>query len=318
MEKVGRSGAVLVDVQPELPAASNTLGENDFKIIAEIPSSWKRAALWLSFAGFASSGPSKPGTPDRPSNGRPKSEVHNAGAAKNSWVSVQTNPQLVATNATQRTSALPGKTTRTEESMVEACRILSAIDHDFGIIVEQKFDSKYWKKVEFATYVPQDGVKPSEALRHLLSNKDGYKYECATGLVLALHTALLLRDGDEAFNKVAHDLKIGPWEMSDGMWAQLARKSGTGGDRLAPEDWKHISVGAVLYIKNPWVTGYGYLSAMQGQNAILCGFDKDGEALLWGHPFGIVKESEIVAKLSDSQYWFAEQPYYTNSWKTLR
>lgn len=382
MEKVGRSGITAVGVPGEQPATSTApLDDQAFIVVAEIPSSWKKAALWVSFAGLAASGPSKPGTPERPSNGRPKTEQTNTRPAQNSWLRVASgtmltapiqlqpgetwaslaqllttgqrntkvgimdstlralkaaNPQLAGPNGTLLVPTSPveiglpknmavhpsaltaSQPMRTEDAVVEACKQLSAIDHDFGIIVEQKFDSKYWKKTEYATYVPADGVKPSEALRHLLSNKEGYTYECATGLVIALHTAKLLRDGDAAFDREVPDLKIGPWKMSDNMWRKLSRHTGTGGDRLSTEDWKNIPVGSVLYIENPWVTGLGYVSAMQGQNAILCGYDANGEALLWGHPFGIVKESEIVGKLSDSQYWFAENPYYSNSWKVLR
>lgn len=249
---------------------------------------WVRTPLWLSLAGFAASGPAK-----RPEHVRPS-------------------------NSSDQVINVSTRDDRTARAMTDACKMLSAVDHDFGIIVKQRFDKSMWKKVGYATYAPKDGVKPSEALRHLLTHKDKYVYECATGLVIALHTAILLRDGDEEFDRVAKNMKIGPWKMSPEVRSLLRSNASINTDRLLPSDWKNIPIGSILYVKNPGITGLGYISAMQGQNAILCGFDENGEALLWGHPFGIVKESEIVAKLSKAQYVFADRPYYAPVWQELK
>lgn len=183
---------------------------------------------------------------------------------------------------------------RVSKSMVDASEKMHAAGISFQLIKNHKANPDFWNVDASGTLTLKPGIKASDAINDMLSNNGKYGYECATGLVATYYVAMLDLLGPKDFDRVASDLRIGPWDMENDLERLMKETHPDGGwnaevplknpDKLLP--------GGYYYFRNWDVTDEARARGWQGENVIYLGGGK-----FYGHGIGLGPGSDFVTKL---------------------
>lgn len=183
---------------------------------------------------------------------------------------------------------------RVGAAVVSACLEMHQAHHEFAIAPLQRFSGAYWRRdgrlQHHATFHLRPGVKASAALNDVFRNPDGYRFECATALVLVYYRAIQKLIGERDFDRIMGDLKVGPWEYEPDL-ARFLLSSGKGDRPATPERARQLKYGEYTYTKNWAVSWWGWAKGCQGQNQIR--LDDD---LYYAHSYALVGQGDIVAR----------------------
>jgi len=183
---------------------------------------------------------------------------------------------------------------RVSKGMVDAAEKMHSAGISFQLIKNHKANPDFWSVDASGTLTLKPGVKPSDAINDMLSNNGKYGFECATGLVATYYVAMLDVLGPKDFDRVASDLRIGPWDMENDLERLMIETHPDGGwnaevplknpDKLLP--------GGYYYFRNWDVTDEARARGWQGENVIYLGGGK-----FYGHGIGLGPGSDFVTKL---------------------
>ncbi|MCC7382125.1 MAG: hypothetical protein IT384_09860 [Deltaproteobacteria bacterium] len=178
------------------------------------------------------------------------------------------------------------------QAMIEASYKMSGSGISFALIKNHKANPELWTVGAGGVLTPKPGVKPSEAVADMLKNGNLYGFECATGLVVVYYQAMLDLIGPKDFDRIAADLRIGPWVTED----DLDRLMVT---RYPQEGWSdkelgdhRLTPGHYYYFKNWDVTDEARARGWQGENVIYL-----GEGKFYGHGIGLGDAEMFISKL---------------------
>lgn len=193
---------------------------------------------------------------------------------------------------------------RVGAAVVSACLEMHQAHHEFAIAPRQKFSSEFWRRdgqlSHFATFHLKPGAKASAAMNDVFLHPDGYRFECATALVLVYYRAIQKLIGDSDFDRIMGDLKIGPWEFEADLERFLVR-SGRGDQPATEARSRELTFGEYTYTKNWAVSWWGWAKGCQGQNQIR--LDED---LYYAHSYELVGQGDIVARENGARVWGAK------------
>lgn len=188
-------------------------------------------------------------------------------------------------------------------AMVDAAYAMDAADHSF-IDEDIVGNPRFWAVAhESEAAVGQGhlelrpGVSPSEALEDVFANPDQYEFECGTAIVILRYKAVLELIGANDFDRVCADMVVGQWKADpnvQALWEVESSDDGSGMPEEADDrDIAAIRPGDYAYFMNFDVSDEGAAAGWSGENVIAL-----GNGLYYGHPFGVVADTEIVAKLN--------------------
>lgn len=183
---------------------------------------------------------------------------------------------------------------RVSKGMVDAAEKMHSAGISFQLIKNHKANPDFWSVDASGTLTLKPGVKASDAINDMLSNNGKYGFECATGLVATYYVAMLDVLGPKDFDRVASDLRIGPWDMENDLERLMIETHPDGGwnaevplknpDKLLP--------GGYYYFRNWDVTDEARARGWQGENVIYLGGGK-----FYGHGIGLGPGTDFVTKL---------------------
>lgn len=192
---------------------------------------------------------------------------------------------------------------RIGESIVRASHEMAKAKHGFG---DLDFNPGAWHADEDedfpTTMYANPGVPASVALMDIFNNPDMYQFECATAQVIVRYRAMLDLLGEEDFNRICGDLRIGVWDQEDHaaeIWKVSGRASAAGGHEevTMPEAERgKVKPGDYTYFKNWDVSPSAKEAGWQGENVIAL-----GDGMYYGHPFGIVSDEKIIQYLNKNR-----------------
>lgn len=183
-------------------------------------------------------------------------------------------------------------------AMIGAAEAMQGAKHEFALIKDHTFNSKYWQAEGNGTFRLKPGVKPSEAFDDIFKDPSKYKFECATGLVVLQHKAMRDLLGKQDFDRVFSDLRLGPWEAG-ASYDTHVKFNGTS-QEATPERRGEVRAGDYGYFKNWDVSDDARARGWQGENVVFLG-EVNGERMFFGHPFGVASEKTIVDYLNSER-----------------
>jgi len=177
------------------------------------------------------------------------------------------------------------------KAMVDASNAMGEAGHDFELIKNHRANPKFFTVGSGGTFELKPGQKPADAVRDIFENPGEYGFECATAMVIVYYKAMLDLIGDNDFNRVAQDLKIGPWQYEGDLRASKSVESH--GRVPMPDDASAPRPGEYRYFRNWDVSDEGRAGGWQGENVIYLGGGN-----YYGHPFGVASGETIVSYLN--------------------
>lgn len=192
----------------------------------------------------------------------------------------------IGTNVAQRV--------RIGAAMKNACLEMDSVKHDFALLKDHRANPDFFELVphgrrnwgdQAVTFKLKPGVKASDAMNDIFNNPDAYGFECATAMIIVYYRAIQEAIGDEDFNRIMGDLRIGPWDYEGDLAAFQNRYPDSASEKLFTGDY--------TYIKNWDVSDEGKKAGWQGENVIYLGGDQ-----YYGHPFGVASADKIVNYLN--------------------
>lgn len=183
---------------------------------------------------------------------------------------------------------------RVSKAMVDASEKMHAAGISFQLIKNHKANPDFWNVDASGTLTLKPGVKASDAINDMLSNNGKYGFECATGLVATYYVAMLDVLGPKDFDRVASDLRIGPWDMENDLERLMIETHPDGGwnAEVALKNPDKLLPGGYYYFRNWDVTDEARARGWQGENVIYLGGGK-----FYGHGIGLGPGSDFVTKL---------------------
>jgi hypothetical protein len=151
-------------------------------------------------------------------------------------------------------------------------------------------NNKYWENTGKSMRV-KEGVKPSDAIKHLFANPEKYKHECASSVVALSLKAQLDVLGEDKFNDVYKDgLSVNAWKGAAIRGAEVYRKADEGefrigGDETVAGDLEPFNAdagdklipGDIYYFDKAGDSS----TYWQGWNVVYLGKDDDGKDRFW-------------------------------------
>ncbi|TNE51185.1 MAG: hypothetical protein EP343_03600 [Deltaproteobacteria bacterium] len=180
-------------------------------------------------------------------------------------------------------------------AMVDAAGEMAKAKHKFG---DLEANPVVWEVDEDNpnTMYLNSEFEPSVALMDIFNNPELYSFECATAMVILRYRAMLEMIGEDDFNRICGDLRIGVWDQEDdaaAIW-EVTGKSAKGEDvDMTEETQKEVLPGDYAYFKNWDVSEAAFKGGWQGENVIYLGKGK-----YYGHPFGITEGTKIIDYLN--------------------
>lgn len=194
----------------------------------------------------------------------------------------------------ERVSQKMADETKVGAAMVNASEKMHSSGVSFQVIKNHKANPDYWTIGAGGVLELKPGVKPSEALADITKNGGKYGFECATGLVVVYYQAMLELLGPQDFDRVASDLRMGPWVMEDDLDRLMTNRSPNPGAGVeTPLGDKKLTPGEYYYFRNWDVTDEARERGWQGENVIYL-----GEGKFYGHGIGLGPGADFVNKLA--------------------
>jgi protein-glutamine gamma-glutamyltransferase len=164
--------------------------------------------------------------------------------------------------------------------------------HDFALIKDHRANPAFFAVGDGGVFTLKQGVEPADAVRDIFASPGKYGFECATAMVIVYYKAMLDLLGDEDFNRICGDLRIGPWAQ-EGDLASVKRSGGSGTEPASAASIAALKPGEYRYIRNWDVSAKGKAAGWQGENVIYLGQGK-----YYGHPFGVASAETIISHLN--------------------
>ncbi|MFO0729021.1 MAG: hypothetical protein U1E65_34900 [Myxococcota bacterium] len=186
---------------------------------------------------------------------------------------------------------------RVSKGMIDAAEKMHGAGISFQLIKNHKANPDFWTVESYSgTLTLKPGVKPSDALNDMIAHGDKYGFECATGLVATYYQAMLDILGPKDFDRIATDLRIGPWDMEDDLSRLMIETHPDGGynSEVSLKDQGKLLPGGYYYFRNWDVTDEARARGWQGENVIYL-----GEGKFYGHGIGMGPGSDFVTKLKN-------------------
>jgi len=180
-------------------------------------------------------------------------------------------------------------------AMVNSAHAMAKAKHRFGDLEVNPVCWDIDEEDPTTMYLNPD-FPPSVALMDIFNNPDLYQFECATALVILRYRAMLDLIGEEDFNRIASDLRIGVWDQEDHaakVWEVTGRSAGGEDVPMAQGDKSRVTPGDYTYFKNWDVSPEAFRGGWQGENVIYL-----GDGMYYGHPFRVISGEKIVAYLN--------------------
>jgi protein-glutamine gamma-glutamyltransferase len=180
-------------------------------------------------------------------------------------------------------------------AMIDAAHDMGKAKHRFG---DLEANPVVWEVDEDNPNVMYSNgdFPPSVALMDIFNNPEMYSFECATAMVILRYKAMLDLIGEEDFNRICDDLRIGVWDQEDhaaAIWKVSGQSNGGEQVDMTAETKAEMMPGDYAYFKNWDVTEAAFKGGWQGENVIFL-----GEGKYYGHPFGITEGTKIVKYLN--------------------
>lgn len=198
------------------------------------------------------------------------------------------------------------------KAMVDASYAMNGAGVSFALIKDHRANPDFWTVSPGGVLELKPGVKPSDAVADIVKNGSKYGFECATGLVAVYYQAMLDVLGPKDFDRVAADLKLGPWVMEDDLEELMVISSPKAGWTEQDLGEYQVRPGNYYYFKNWDVTPEAKARGWQGENVIYL-----GEGKYYGHGIGLGDAELFVGKLRSEAEPGGREPSLLNIEATL-
>ena len=192
-------------------------------------------------------------------------------------------------------------------AIVDASYAMNDAGVGFELIKDHRVNDEFWKVGAGGVMTLKPGVKPSDAVRDIVENGDEYGFECATGLVATYYVAMLDLLGPADFDRVADDVRMGPWKMDNDMRRLLVTSNPNPGSTYDELGDHALEPGFYYYFKNWDVTDDARERGWQGENVIYLG---DGK--FYGHGIGLGDADLFIDKLASEMEEDGKTPSLLN------
>jgi protein-glutamine gamma-glutamyltransferase len=194
------------------------------------------------------------------------------------------------------------------KAMVDASYKMQGSGISFQLIKNHKANPDFWNVGSGGVLTLKEGVKPSDAMQDMIKNGNKYGFECATGLVAVYYHAMLDVLGPKDFDRVASDLRLGPWVTEDDLEMLMTTTYPRSGSSVESELGSYkLTPGHYYYFKNFDVTPEAYERGWQGENVIYL-----GEGKFYGHGIGLGDGSMFISKLRSEAKPGGKEPALIN------
>jgi hypothetical protein len=179
------------------------------------------------------------------------------------------------------------------KAIVDASHKMSSAGVSFALIKDHKANPDFWNVGPGGILTLKDGAKPSDAVVDIVNNGGKYGFECATGLVAVYYEAMLDLLGPQDFDRVAADIRLGPWQMEDDLERLYTHSSPKPGWAETDLGEYKLTPGNYYYFRNWDVTDDARARGWQGENVIYLGGGK-----FYGHGIGLGDGQMFIDKLA--------------------
>ncbi len=203
----------------------------------------------------------------------------------------------------ERISPLLLNRVRMGQSFIAAAQALDEAMPRFELLQNHSFNPRYWEPATgegaYATFLPPEGVRASEALFDILVNPKLYGYECKTGQVVLFYLAILMTIGPDDFDAGFRGMRVGPQEFIKWSFSPAERGLKDVIERHGrgllpkPEFADELRPGDAVYFMNWDVSESAAERGWSGENTVYLGHGQ-----FYGHPFGLTTADAIIAFLN--------------------